>query len=252
MPPKTAQVKLHSSAHYDVKQSQYDNVPRLPCQNIVLAPTFSGKSVLLVSLMLDVYRDCFARIIVFSNSMFLDTQWEPLMKYCEETHNIRREECFFDHFDEQALLKIIDRQYKIAQMCKKAKPKMRHCPQIAIIADDVIDDPKFTRSKAMETLFVRGRHLFCSTWASSQKQRGVISPVIRAQAMALYVFALRNSNEVKAFVEEFGAIFGEQATKEIYQKAVYDQPHSFLLVNLREKDPNKMFQLRFEAYLTPA
>jgi DNA replication protein DnaC len=61
--PKIAPIKL---TEYELKQSKYSMVPKLPCRSILVGPSGSGKSVLLTNLILDIYRGCFSRIYIFS------------------------------------------------------------------------------------------------------------------------------------------------------------------------------------------
>ena len=62
---------------YNTKQSKYDNAAKLPCRSILLGPSGSGKTVLLTNLILDVYRNCFSRIYIFSPSINVDSVWLP-------------------------------------------------------------------------------------------------------------------------------------------------------------------------------
>jgi DNA replication protein DnaC len=64
--------------HYNTKQSKYDNAARLPARSIILGPSGSGKTVLLTNLILDVYRNCFSRIYIFSPSINVDFIWAPV------------------------------------------------------------------------------------------------------------------------------------------------------------------------------
>ena len=50
---------------FEVKQSKYEQVPKIPCRSILLGSGNSGKGILLQNLILDVYRDCFERVYVF-------------------------------------------------------------------------------------------------------------------------------------------------------------------------------------------
>ena len=77
--PKVAPVK-HSE--YTCTQSKYgDIVPRRPLRGMLLAPSFSGKSVLIQSLILDIYRGCYQRIYVWSPTIHLDSVWKPVKEY---------------------------------------------------------------------------------------------------------------------------------------------------------------------------
>jgi ABC-type proline/glycine betaine transport system ATPase subunit len=57
---------------YTVKHSKFPVVGKLPIRSIILGPSGSGKTVLLQNMILNIYRDCFNRIYVFSPSIDVD------------------------------------------------------------------------------------------------------------------------------------------------------------------------------------
>ena len=64
---------------FSVKQSKYEVVSKtLPTRAIICAPSGSGKTVLLTNFILDIYRDCFSRIYIFSPSINVDYNWIPI------------------------------------------------------------------------------------------------------------------------------------------------------------------------------
>jgi DNA replication protein DnaC len=65
---------------YEVKQSKYEIVPKLPCRSILLGPSGSGKTILLQNLILNIYRGCFERIYIFSPSVLMLIQHGYLLK----------------------------------------------------------------------------------------------------------------------------------------------------------------------------
>ena len=75
-----------------MKQSKYDVVPRIPFRSVVLEPSGSGKSSLLQNLILNVYKNCFSRIYIFSPSIDVDLTWEPVKKYIEHEMQIAHTE----------------------------------------------------------------------------------------------------------------------------------------------------------------
>ena len=79
--PKIRPIKVpeHTSS-----QSKYEHVPKLPTRSLILAPSGGGKTVLLQNLVLDVYKDCFARIYIFSPSIDVDMTWKPVKAYLEK------------------------------------------------------------------------------------------------------------------------------------------------------------------------
>ena len=73
---------------YSCKQSVHNHVPKIPVRMILLAPSGSGKTVLLSNLILNIYRGCFERIYIFSPSIDLDSTWLPVKKYPTDTMKV--------------------------------------------------------------------------------------------------------------------------------------------------------------------
>ena len=76
-------IKLFPTTEYSSKQSSDPVVPLVPCTGIFLGPSKSGKTVALISLILEQYRGVFERIYVFSPSVNIDDGWIPVKKYIE-------------------------------------------------------------------------------------------------------------------------------------------------------------------------
>ena len=72
------QIKPIKVTEYETKQSKYEMVPNLPVRSIILGPSGSGKTILLQNMVLDIYRDCFSRIYIFSPSINVDSTWIPV------------------------------------------------------------------------------------------------------------------------------------------------------------------------------
>ena len=72
------QIKPIKVTEYETKQSKYEMVPNLPVRSIILGPSGSGKTILLQNMVLDIYRDCFSRIYIFSPSINVDSTWLPV------------------------------------------------------------------------------------------------------------------------------------------------------------------------------
>ena len=54
MENKTPIIKTYDETQYHFKQSKYKTVGKLPCRTILLAPSNSGKTVLLSNFILDI------------------------------------------------------------------------------------------------------------------------------------------------------------------------------------------------------
>ena len=234
---------------YEVKQSKYHQCGKLPVRSILLSPSGGGKTVLLQNMILDIYKNCFERIYIFSPSIHVDHTWEPVKEYIKKTMPSKDDEpeCYYDHYDPESLEKIIDTQKKIIEF-QKQKKETKKLFQILIIIDDFADDASFSRqSKLLHALFTRGRHSQISTIVATQKFTA-LHPIIRVNASELFVFRLRNYSDLQTFLDEVSALVDKKALLEMYQIAT-DEAFSFLYVRLTEKNKDKMFMVKFNKYL---
>ena len=144
-----------------------------------------------------------------------------------------------------ALKKIIETQHKVIDFQKKNKQKELF--SVLIVVDDFADDPRFVRySNILHGLFTRGRHSAISCILSTQKYN-VLAPIIRLNSSALFIFRLKNMNEVNSLLEENSALVDKKALYEMYQQAVNFAPYSFFYINTNAKDVNNMFFINFQS-----
>ena len=138
-------IKLFPVPEYSSKQPSDPVVPLVPCTGIFLGPSKSGKTVTLISLILEQYRGVFERIYIFSPSIDIDDGWIPVKKYIEQDLgvNTEREQAYWDKWDEAALRRIIQQQRKITEASKKLEMKKLY--QVLIICDDLADVPQLHR-----------------------------------------------------------------------------------------------------------
>ena len=181
-------IKLFPTAEYSSKQPSDPVVPLVPCTGIFLGPSKSGKTVAL-SMILEQYL----RENLYLQSFDWDRRWlDPR----QEVHRggpggEYRTRAHYDEWDEAALRDIIQRQRKITETSKKLEMKKLY--QVLIICDDFVDSPQLHKPHgALDTLFIRGRHLQISTWVSSQKLR-LISAAVRVNMQFLCCWRLRTS-----------------------------------------------------------
>ena len=140
----------------------------------------------------------------------------------------------------------LDQHREKIRVLKAAKSK-RHLPQILVIIDDYADrwDIMHRAASILTTLFIRGRHMGCSCWISSQKLTA-ISSVARVNFRFLCVWRLRNQKEIYALLEELSALYPIPVLHQMYETALEDEPHSFWYINLVAKKKEDMFHIRFE------
>ena len=231
---------------YKYENSKFDMMPKLPARMLCVASSTGGKSVLIANLILKIYRGSFERIYIFSPSIHVDDTWNAVKKHQKEVMKVdtEKEQVYFEEYDPIALKKIIETQHKVIDFQKKNKQKELF--SILIVVDDMADDPRFVRySTLLHGLFTRGRHNAISCILSTQKYN-VLAPIIRLNSSALFIFRLKNMNEVNAFLEENSALVDKKSLYEMYQQAVNDAPYSFFFINTNAKDVNHMFYVRFD------
>ena len=252
-------IKPHKSAEYEFKQSKYDVAPRIPFSQIVVGPSGSGKSILLQNMILDIYRNCFERVFIFSASIHVDSVWHPVKEYIEKTLKVnpKKEKVYFDEFHKEDLEEILEQQYKISEYQKKNKFKKLFAT--LIVVDDFVDAVSFSKHNSMlNALYIRGRHFGVNVVSSTQKFNG-LSTIIRVNSRQLYFFKMRNYKEIQTMIEELSALLikknflmddkninsAKKTLLEIYELATEDR-FSFLFVNLMENDINRVFIIRYD------
>ena len=75
------EIKPVKHIEYERRQSKYEHVPKLAMRAMILAPSGSGKTVLLQNMISDMYRGCFNIIYMFSPSIDIDHTWKPVKDY---------------------------------------------------------------------------------------------------------------------------------------------------------------------------
>ena len=107
-------VKLFPNPKFTSKQPRDGVVPQVPCTGIFLGPSKSGKTVAIISAILEQYRTAdgssvFERVYIFSPSIEIDDGWKPVKEFIENEMgvNTEREQVYFDKWDEGALRTII-------------------------------------------------------------------------------------------------------------------------------------------------
>ena len=247
---QTPNVKPIKTKEYNIARSRYDVISSLPTRSVLLGPSSSGKIVLLANMILDIYKGLFKRIYICSPSIDVDHTWESVKQHIKNNLKLTEtdeEQFYFSEYDSIALQTIIDTQRTITEYQKKQDHKKLY--QILIVIDDFADSPEFSRhSKLIHALFTRGRHSQISTIVATQKF-SALAPIVRVNASELYVFRLRNYQDLETFINEISALIDKKSLLEMYKLATNEQ-YSFLYCKLTAKDINKTFMIKYDKYLT--
>ena len=111
-------VKPHKTDNYDFAQSKHEQLPTIPFRAIVAAPSGTGKTVLLQSMVLELYRTksgktpfC-SRIYIWSPSVNVDPAWKPVNKFIREELGVDedKEQFCYDAYVPEELADVIKTQ----------------------------------------------------------------------------------------------------------------------------------------------
>ena len=127
--PKGNAIHVYGGAAETVPCAFGEPFGDLPTSFILAAPTASGKTMIILNLLLRYYKDMFARIWFFSPSIKLDPQYAPLRKYLEKMSDQDKEPLMFEDYDEKVLSKILDEQRLICEECRKRNQPI---PQVCV------------------------------------------------------------------------------------------------------------------------
>ena len=115
-----------------------------------------------------------------------------------------------------------------------------------LLIDDFAEDKTFMRySKILHGLYTKSRHFGLSVITATQKYNA-LAPIVRLNSSSLYIFRFQNMAQVDAFVQEQSAFIDKNTVYQIYKLATEDRPYSFLFLQLRETDVNKIFMIRMD------
>ena len=128
-------IKPINRTEYEFKQSKYEHVLKLPFRSIIVASSTGGKTVSVQNLILNVYRNSFARIFIFSPSVHSDPTFTEVKKYIRDELHVddEKEQNYFDNYNPSDLENVIERHKKNDYMKSK---KIKKLHSILIVIDD--------------------------------------------------------------------------------------------------------------------
>ena len=207
-----------------------DHAFDLPCRVIFVAPSHSGKSVLIENIFCNPKFDYF-EIFEGNRNVFI---MSPTYKSGSMKIKGVLPENVRDHLDSSLIDAIMDEQEdNIKRYGKEASPN------VAIIVDDLIAGLTSHDKNVLRKLYFHGRHAKISTFLTSQSYKSIPKSV-RVNADHSIIFQINNNKELSSIVEEQNVDTGiftwilNQAT---------EQPYSFLKIN-HKKPINERYSVR--------
>jgi len=200
-------------------------LPEPPFLLTVVAPRKSGKTNLVVDLLLDAdkYKNKFDVIFIWSRTFHLDGKWKNI---CLPPGSI------FDKFNENDVTVLLE----TAEEVNKVTPV-----NTLFIFDDMVTEGIMNsrRMGALEAIAVRGRHVNVSIIIITQ-QYLALSPPVRNNTTNMVIFRVRNGDEMEKITRENREWMKEQDFKAMFYDITKD-PYSFLHINNQRQDPKERF-----------
>lgn len=214
-PTKTSTIK--AKKHFKCNEL----LPQPPFLLLMAAPRYSGKTNLLINLLInkEMYCHKFDEIFIWSKSYHNDPKWSHIQ------------------FDEDYAKKHIFHSYNeaAAQLLFEAiqeRSKHSHV-QTLFIFDDMMGDEimKPQKIQMLDRIAATGRHFDISAVIIFQKFKK-FSGVVRDNATNVIVFEQKNSTAIEQISEEYKGDLSKDEFLRIYQVAT-SEPFSFLHINLQ-------------------
>ncbi len=222
-PPKVFKVK--DPAPDDKFSDIHPHLPQPPALLLIIGSVKQGKSNLVVNLLCnpDMYKDKFDIVKIISNTLNADPKGKLMNKFfdCE------------DHYDDSMITDLIESQKAIEDFER---------PSVALILDDILTKD-FKKSNAVSFLATRFRHYGIGLLAFTTQSFRAVSGLIRNNATNVIIMKQQNTKELEKINEEFGDMF-PNIFMELYNKAINDEPFSFLYLDL-QTNPATAY-MRFE------
>ena len=166
---------------------------------------------------------------------------EPFTGFIPENH-------FFDGYDDDTFMEIMEEQKSMINLLKKhGKPKF-WANRLLVIFDDLVGSSLFsgTRGSYFKGVNTRHRHYSASFLMVSQGYKE-IPKTIRTNWTALIVFEIGNEREVDVIYEEYAMGLKRNDWLELYRHAT-EEDHSFLFINFQKSKGMRMMK-NFSEYL---
>ena len=220
------------------KNNQWGVIPSYLSRTLFVGSSGSGKSNLIYSLLSEkkFLKNYYDEIYVWSPNHSVDDSIKVLG--LPDSH-------LYEDFDEG----FVDELYEEALEAKKIHDgfKCKH-PRVLFAFDDLVDDPKFTKSQVLKKLFFKGRHPGITVWIGSQYLKSISKP-LRANAQHIILFK-PTKNDIEIINEELNDTDLDKKRFSQLVRFATKNKYDFLNIN-RNQMLDKRYMRCFEQYLIP-
>ena len=241
------------------RQSRFEHLAPTPWRYIIAGRSGSGKTSAMYTMVTDLYRGCFKRIVIVARTSRLDHSYIQLREWAEKhlKQDDREKKFVFSSMDEGPLMAIFDehaQQVAKEKVQRKADKSKEPLSSMLWIVDDLSDSPSLRQrnESVLNKIFCTGRHSgqSCALLIHALSAAG---PLLRKNASCLLIFRISNAKEMEMLETEYAHLVGgREVFREIYQTAVGKgtPAYSFLTILPHEQDDDRMFLARFDQRIT--
>ena len=232
-----------------IPKMKYKDLPKLPCNMVILGRVGSGKSSCLWSLLTEGYVYGKGKKSVFDEMVFFVGNQESL----PTLQKIKcKNKCFLDEYETESFEDYLD-NLKAHQLERLEKGK--HPLQVAIIFDDMagvalMKKPKGKNYSVLERLLLTSRHeanasiLFLT---QVYKSGGFTNPLCRNNVMCWVIYNM-SKPEMEKIAEDHSQQYSPQEFLQMYNKLM-ETPYNFMTIDYRRPLNDRIWE-RFSNPLT--
>lgn len=144
-------------------------------------------------------------------------------------------------------------------MYEEPKSKYGHRPVLHLVLDDCQSSKLFVPSTHNKLLnaTIRHRHigdgLGISMWflVQSYSTNSGLPKAVRDNSTLLVLFPMKNGANIMKVIEEIGGNIDEETFTEVYEYAIKDDPHSFLVIEFSPRNKKFIFRRKWDEVLIP-
>jgi len=196
-------------------------LPQPPFLLLMAAPRYSGKTNLLINMLIEkeMYCNKFDEIFIWSKSYHNDPKWKHIRFEEEYEKNHVFEE--YNEMQAQHLFESIQKRSQKSHV------------ETLFIFDDMIGENVMNAQKVLmlDRIAATGRHFDISAVLIFQKFKK-FSPIVRENATNVVIFEQKNSTAIDQIMDEYKGDMSKQDFMRIYQTAC-GEPFQFLHINLQ-------------------
>ena len=149
--------------------------------------------------------------------------------------------CIFNEFNENWANQLIDQLMQVNSDNNQDKKR------VLLILDDCMTDINFCKSKAMKTIYSRGRHFFLTIISASQYLKN-LSPLCRSNSDFVFC-GQSNRASIDILIHEFCCNLSNNEFIDLYKKAIIN--YGFLVINNNSIKDNDNINNMYGRICTP-